>query len=263
MAYCRHAVKGQLPAALGLLFFGALFAGFAFIGIRQAGEAAWLLFFVVGMLSMCFGGWLAIRWRPSHDPMESAIGKWIDQGRDIPRLLREPELGISPPEWDEPDIYDYGVEAILIVQREILVDLFVKNGFHAERRCLVVSESGYPSYVVQRMRLLLEERPDLPVYLLHDSTHEGEAMAGRVEASLRLPPRDRSVIDLGLFRSDVRRLSRLRAVLSARGSDQAAVDYLPYSMLVSGLSQAFDEQTTLAGILDRQGADGYVSSSFG
>ena len=68
------------------------------------------------------------------------------------------------------------MERILVVARDLLVDLMINNNRHTDQRILVLAESGYPDYLVPRARQLLEERCDLPVFLLHDATPSGVAM---------------------------------------------------------------------------------------
>ena len=62
--------------------------------------------------------------------------KWVGVQGPIEKMIETPRLGTPPPEFEEPDLYDYGVERILVVQHDLLVDLFVLNGLHAEQRML-------------------------------------------------------------------------------------------------------------------------------
>ncbi|WP_425394977.1 hypothetical protein [Aeoliella sp.] len=261
-AYCRREVKGRMGGVVVVAIIGLVMSCVAWFGIRPEVDVVWIFLLAAGLLILFGGTWAVLQWRPNQARMESAIDKWLAEGKPIPRLLLHPSLQEPPPEWDEPDIYDYGVESILIVEHDLLVDLLVKNGFHASQRCLIVSETGYPGYIASRITELLHERPDLPIYLLHDSTRKGERMIERIDQQLRLP-HHREFIDLGLFLEDVKRIKRLRPMLSARDDYAIALDYIGYGMLVGGLSQALDEQLTLAAVLDAQAAGGYEASSFG
>lgn len=262
-AYCRRELKGRTGGVIVVAVVGAIVSAIALFGMQPMGGIAWMIVLAIGLLILFGGSWSVLNWRPDRKKMEAAIRQWHSAGKSVPRLLLEPSLHHPPPDWEEPDIYDYGVESILIVERDILVDLFVKNGFHAAQRCLVVSETGYPGYIAERVVDLLRERPDLPVYLLHDSTRHGEKMIERVEQQLQLPPRNRPFIDLGLFLEDVQRIKRLRPLLPAKDDYAIPLDYIGYGMLLSGMSQAFDEQVALATVLDTQQAGGYDSVSFG
>jgi len=76
-------------------------------------------------------------------------------------MLVKAALHQPPPDFTEPDIYDYGVESILVVDRDILVDVFVKNGFHAQQHVLVISINRYPAYLLAEARKALDANPRL------------------------------------------------------------------------------------------------------
>ncbi|MDA1018096.1 MAG: hypothetical protein O3A00_27020 [Planctomycetota bacterium] len=88
------------------------------------------------------------------------------------------------------------------------MDLFVKNGVHAELKMLVLAESGFPEYIVPVAKRLSNEREDLPVFLLHDATLHGIEMEERVLDSDLLPIEGHPITDLGMFPSDFRKLKR-------------------------------------------------------
>ncbi|MEO2034160.1 MAG: hypothetical protein ABGZ35_18960, partial [Planctomycetaceae bacterium] len=165
------------------------------------------------------------------------------------KLLTKPALKKPPPEWTEPDIYDYGVERILIVERDILVDLFVRNGFHAEQRMLVLSESGYPSYMAPVARKLMDERADLPVFLLHDATAHGVGMEQRIRSGDLLPLRDHPLTDLGLFPADFEKLKRTNAYDVANKERALPADALMFPFLIMGMGSAFTHGDTFSTLL--------------
>jgi len=178
---------------------------------------------------------------PAHyEPPEVArlrqwVKKWDDASRPIPKLLRAPSLERAPGPYREPDIYDYGAERLLIVEHDILVDLFVKNGWHAEQRALVLSERGYPTYLLPHAQRLLAERPDLPVVLLHDATPQGVSMAERLQNSPWFSLGGRKLIDAGLFPGDVPRIKSISMTQPASYGNAASIDYLPYGAMAAGL----------------------------
>lgn len=147
-------------------------------------------------------------------------------------LITKPTLHEPPPEWGESDIYDYGVERILIVERDELVDLFVLNGWHSENRALVVSMSGYPDYITERVSELLDESPDLPVFVLHDSTFQGVDSAEWLQESDVFDLADRQLIDMGLTPSMANRMNCIKRLSGKlRNSGEVPVDYIPYGQL--------------------------------
>ena len=193
-----------------------------------------------------------LRPRVERSHFGELLKRWRRHGKSIDKLLTEPSLKQPPPEWNEPDIYDYGVERILIVERDMLVDLFVRNGFHAEQRMLVLSESGYPSYLAPIAAKLLEERADLPVFLLHDATAHGIGMEQRIRSGDLLPLRNQPLTDLGLFPADFQRLKRTKSFDVADKARALPVDALPFPFLVMGMQSAFIHGVPFSTLLTQQ-----------
>jgi hypothetical protein len=222
-----------------------LFAGAA---LFVAGLATEITALYAGLLPAMFGILLIIVGRkttqlspaktlaPPDQKLREWVRKWEAAGRPIPRLLRAPTLDRAPGPYREKDIYDYGVEKILIVQHDILVDLFVKNNLHAEQRALVLSERGYPGYLLPVAQRLLAERPDLPVVLLHDSTPEGVSMMARMLASSVLPLAGRKLVDAGITPRSVSSIKSLAPTLPGNHGNAVPVDYLPFGALAGGLA---------------------------
>ncbi|MDJ0840081.1 MAG: hypothetical protein QNK37_26450 [Acidobacteriota bacterium] len=183
----------------------------------------------------------------------------------IPKLIHEPGLENEPPPADHPDVYDYGVEAVLIVERRILVDLLVRNGWHLENKTLVISEDGYPSYLQDHARKLLEENRKLPVYLMHDATEYGEDMAARLAGSRKLPIDGHPITDMGLFTEDVKRIKKLNRPLSRSHQGRVPIDMMAYPMLAVGLGASLAGGLAFAEILDQQQRqiEGNLAMGFG
>lgn len=171
------------------------------------------------------------------------LSLWRQAGRDVPKLIEAPRLAEPPKHYrepgGEPDLYDYGVERIIVVERDILVDLLVLNNVHAERKALVLSESGYPSYLVERAIELLQQRPDLPVLLLHDCGERGEAMVERFLASDLLPVARGQVVDVGLRTEQVKLRKDLWWTKQKQGHYAACVDHMP-THVINGALAAHD-----------------------
>lgn len=185
----------------------------------------------------------------AFEPMEKLVTQ---------NLLTEP-----PPTWPEPDLYDYGVERLLIVERDLLVDLLVFNNFHAEQRTLVIAESGYPAYLLPLAQRALEERADLPVFLLHDAEREDGAMLARLHGpDSPFPIRDHPVTDLGLSERDIRQRHWLRRAARKGAWERAPIDLVPYPRLGPALGAALVSGMSLAAMSD-SGAEWAVVLEFG
>ncbi len=189
------------------------------------------------------------RWLPpSRTTFDYALRKWNAAGREPAKMLSKPMLGSGPVyRTIEDDVHDYGVEKIIIVSDDLLVDLLVKNHAHAEQKALIVAESGYPAYLQDKVKNTLRMRPDLPVILLHNADTIGTMMATRLRSSPIYPLAKANLVDAGLTASQVRRSPAAKAVAQDH-EPSVAVDILPYPAVLAGLS------TALVGGFAAQGA---------
>jgi hypothetical protein len=158
------------------------------------------------------------------------LEKWL-ASRKLTQLVRGGELASAGLEFSPPRV-DY----LLIVERNALVDLFLKNDAHRQLSALILSESGYPSRLAPEARRLLDERSDLKVVALHDATQAGVGMLARLEASSVLPLRQRALLDAGLFAADIGQIEQLNSAFPASHATRVPVDALSYSALLAGLS---------------------------
>ncbi|WLE97042.1 MAG: hypothetical protein QTN59_20495 [Candidatus Electrothrix communis] len=217
-----------------------------------------LLFgWIGGLLSLVLlvGPWLLIRqYRRQLPPdlgnLKKLVRQWqAGHGGGDEMLLLRPSLHEPPPDFSEKDLFDYGVERIIIVERPLLVDLLVKNGFHADQNALVFSRDGYPAYIVQRAQKVLKERDSLPVYLLHDASEAGMAMSQKTKMS------GHAVIDLGIRPEHLERMHFLNALQLWRKGYKAPLDILPYPVLATICGEALREKRTVLEVLEQWDAE--------
>ncbi|UCG39665.1 MAG: hypothetical protein JSV00_05455 [bacterium] len=266
-AYCRRAAgRGGTSAVIfGLIvlvvvFFWLLqgFDVFSAPGGVNFVAGVFLVVGLVGFVKKVGGRWPKISKTQFHTYLE----RWRSGGHALDKLLTKPSLHDPPPQWPESDIYDYGVERILIVEHDLMVDELVLNGFHAQEKTLVFSENGYPNYIVERAQDLLKDSPDLPVYYIHDAVPAGTTPPGLAKAS-GLVGEDRPVVDLGLTEEDAAQIPGLKRVPKEEWGGRVPVDALAFMGLSTLLAAALVEGmafTQLAAARDAAGADGGVSS---
>ena len=72
------------------------------------------------------------------------------------------------------------VEGVIVVSRDILVDLFVLNHLHTKVNILIVSESGYPKCVHPQVDTFLTDNPNAKIGVLHDVEKTPEKMLLRI-----------------------------------------------------------------------------------
>lgn len=240
------------------------FAGVGFLLLTFCISCFLLLGWIGGVLSLILLviPWLLIRqYRRQLPPDLGSLKKLVKQwqaghGGGDEMLLIRPSLHEQPPGFQEKDLFDYGVERIIIVERPLLVDLLVKNGFHAEQNALVFSRDGYPAYIVQRAQKMLKESPSLPVYLLHDASEAGLAMSEKNKLS------GRRVIDLGIRPEQLEKMYFLQALQMQRKDYKAPLDILPYPILATICGTAIREDRTLLEVLEQWNADRVYGNLF-
>lgn len=247
--YCRRtAGPPWWAAALGVIGCGA----FAAVSAFWFEIAAPAIFGIIGMvISLIVLLYAIFKTPPDPATLNEFVRRWTKSRGPIEKLISQPQLDLPPPEYPESDLFDYGVERVLIVQRDLLVDLLVRNGFHAEQRALILSATGYPRSLLPHAETLLSESPDLPVFLLHDADTREMPLAEPVRRLIQGHP----VCDLGLFPEDVKRIRGLRPTGPERLGYQVPVDYLPPHAMVGMLAPALLAGQPLADMLASQAAE--------
>ena len=176
-------------------------------------------------------------WRPPprvvlenlHEDMKAA-------GHPIKRYIEKPLFEFREEEkYTEhlPDPLD--IEHLIIVDRNPLVDLLVLNDFAKHSRSLIISQSGYPNYVIPIAKELLAKRKALTVYLLHDSTQNRIAMKRNVAEFTLLPTAGHPMFNLGLEPAQVVYMKHLSPIQPARTKYGIPLDSIPYAVLETAL----------------------------
>jgi hypothetical protein len=196
----------------------------------------------------------------SRRKFDTLLRRWMKVNK-IPKLLENPQLGDPPAQqWQEPDIFDYGVERILVVEHDILVDLFVKNGFHAEQSCLIISANGYPTYLAKRLPELVKKNKNISIFLLHDFSSTGSTLVKKFLDSHKELFKNARILDVGLFREDVKQIKVFKRLMLEKEPKSVPVDAIPYAylaLLFSGsISKGIPFSHLLLEWLDSDGADG-------
>lgn len=195
--------------------------------------------------------------------MQEALGRWIRAGGETPGLIREPELGDAPPRAPEADVFDYGCEAIVIVDRDELVDLLVHNDFHVQRRALVLSQEGYPAHLEGRIKQLIEDAPEIPIFFLHGSQLTAGEQQERLEARLGVALSPERGIDLGVSPEDKRLRPAFRRVAAWSSDGHFSADALPWPAFSGLLGGAIENRQSLGLFLASAAATAFVIEDYG
>ncbi len=221
---------------------------FIFVGIICLSLLGFSYLLTISLALLC-GAYFALRARyrrgPGlhNDPWHRFVERWQLAGRPIPGLISSGAVATPPPAWDEPDIHDYGVGGIVLTNRNELVDWLVLNNFHTESNLLVMTVDGYPHYLAQRARHLIQENPDLPIWLLHDPGESASSMRSR-----SFIPADRAT-DLGIDDEVMAQLPIVRKRFGTAERHLLPLDVLPYKMLNGALLYSIANDSSLNSVL--------------
>ena len=219
----RCDVRGRWTArfaAVLLLVFAFVFSNDPFI----VGK------FIAGVLTVVAFLAFVISFRSTVRVKPDRIYECIDvytrsKGKIQGLIVDEQILKHTPRNWPESDVYDYGVEGVLIVEHDRLVELFVMNELHTELRVLVVSATGYPDYIADRANQILTEQEDVPVYTLHDASRKNDDFAERLTNNPNFRLQGKTIIDLGFQTDDVKNIKGLKRFRHGR---TLPVDAIPW-----------------------------------
>lgn len=230
----------------------------------------WILAVIFGLLALsaAYAIWRPVTWRTPREKWDRWIDLWLGAGKPMEGLVETPqqtEIASNPApaaDWPEDDLYDYGALRVLVVSNERLVDLLVMNHLHSNQHCVIVSHSGYPAHLQPQVRRMLEERDDLPVFLLHDATVPTVDLSRNLDQCDWLPLRQHPVIDLGFTVDDYSKISLFRRLKRAERAALPA-DSLPPAMLLAALASGFANGKPFSEELDKRETQLFWSSDGG
>ncbi|MDS4041029.1 MAG: hypothetical protein RKP20_07630 [Candidatus Competibacter sp.] len=101
----------------------------------------------------------------------------------------------------DPQELQYAPERILVVERDDLVDMLIRNRFHLNHKTAVVSRSGYPERVFAACREFLRNHPNTLVQVLHDASLPGFGLTARLAADPKWEFARQHLVDLGISRA--------------------------------------------------------------
>jgi hypothetical protein len=234
LAYARNRVQvTRIVGRRALIGLGMIALGLA--TWMYALKADWGIPLILGIVVTLSGvgmvgtGVVTVRTPAPRERVSGWLAKWLRE-RPLPQLLSAPALDGTALDGAPPD-----AACLLIVEREALVDLLLRNGAERELQAVIIAESGYPGQRLADARRWLSERPELQVVLLHDATPRGSAMPARLGKSQVFSLGDRSLLEAGLFPADVTWLAELAPAIPAGHTQSVPADSLSYRALIRGL----------------------------
>jgi hypothetical protein len=157
--------------------------------------------------------------------LNSTFKTWLDRWQslngDIPKLLPSPKtqtenVAISP------DVSAYSFDRLIVCDRPEIAQFLIRNNFHFENNCAVLSISGYPEAIFETTMEMLYRNPNLQVYALHDCSPEGLDMISTLQTSDRwFKDRNVLILDIGLTPRQVLSAKNLFIKNSTRSAQDA------------------------------------------
>jgi hypothetical protein len=190
-----------------------LIGGVIFVTIIALG-----LFFVIGhwgisLIALAVGALFALgmsQWRKTALPFHTACAliRRYHQAHPISALADGMAFQQQTAAVDLQDL-NYAPERILVVERDELVDLLIRNRFHLTTKTAVLSRTGYPTWVLSACQNFLRQHPNTPVQLLHDASLRGFHWHAQLTADPHWILAGHRLMDLGLSSAALHNNSRL------------------------------------------------------
>ncbi|MCM8532653.1 MAG: hypothetical protein NE330_15915 [Lentisphaeraceae bacterium] len=224
-------------------------------------------FFFIGFILLGTTMFLCKLREFTTDEKKAHLKKWQKYSGKLEKLLENSSINLEEdiPQSKEEDIFDYGIQSILITQTDKLVNLLVLNEFHTDNQCLVISESGYPSHLHEKAKNYLQEQPDLKVFLLHNASEDGENMKERLLKNSELPLKKENIEDMGIKREELSQLKFFKQY-NFHKKESVSAEAIPFTIMASGfLIFQFDEIASLTDASYKKATEliGYDVSSDG
>ncbi len=167
------------------------------IGLAQHASLGFAVFAILSTLIIA--GW----WKRGRLPFHKTR-KLVDryhQAHPIAALAdgRAFRQQTAPP--IDPENLQYAPERILVVERDDLVDMLIRNRFHLSHKTAVVSRSGYPEQVFAACREFLRNHPNTPVQVLHDASASGFNLTAQLATDPKWAFARQCLIDIGISRA--------------------------------------------------------------
>jgi hypothetical protein len=147
---------------------------------------------------------LALAPAVSYSRFADRLRAYISSKGVPPGLIQGPLGQPLPLEGREPDLTDYGCPRVLICQHEDIARMLLANNCHSEFSCVILGLND-AAPLPDPVCAMLARCEDAVLYLLHDASLRGLALAIRHRELLRVPHEFRSAA-LGLRPSHAMRM---------------------------------------------------------
>jgi hypothetical protein len=214
-AFNRRLGKKFSPDVLsGVLSFFSIVAIIGGIIGASTGSFWMMCLFILGLAMILF---VAIRGRRplkevavDRQTFHALFQRWVAVNKNPKGLINEDKARVkSLNEQQRKELSKYSFDRLLIVERDLIAVMLIRNNFHFENNCAILSLDGYPGNETREMVLsMANQNPALKVFLAHDASADGCAALARLRAKGWLADDKVAVSDLGLRPSQVMAMKR-------------------------------------------------------
>ena len=151
-----------------------------FISIILDSFISFTLFTLLGMGSIYLGLITQINTKISQIIVvsENQVNQWLNRWQEINgslyHLLSSPNTERFNPVNLGANSYSF--DRVIVCDKPEIVQFLIRNNFHFENNCAVLSIDGYPQSIFNTVIEMLKRNPDLQVYGLHDASAKGVSL---------------------------------------------------------------------------------------
>lgn len=124
----------------------------------------------------------------TYSQFQAALADYRTTQGPPPGLLTQPRTHFFDPKAQEPDLFDYGLPRLLLVQQPMVAAMLLANYFHMDLPCAILPLAA-ATPLPDAICAMLVRAGEAQVYLLHDATAEGLALTQSLRTALALPDR--------------------------------------------------------------------------
>lgn len=219
-------LKGSVNSVIVPLIIATIFCGFISLFLITALSYVGL-FIAVILFGVAIKMVLKINSPMNIGSFSDYYQRWIDSGRNNTFIVTKPMLTNPPPTYKENDIFDYGVDRVVIVDDPLFVDCLILNEEHIKSKALIISKDGYPHYLKGQLRKILDQSDNIPVILLHGTDQNKPKIVTEIESNYNVKLVNQQVYDLGYYENQIK---QAKSLYKRMRITKCTVDMLPYHL---------------------------------
>ena len=109
---------------------------------------------------------------------QSQVNQWLNRWQQINRSLYYLLPSPNKERFNPINLHtnSYSFDRVIICDKPEIVQFLIRNHFHFENNCAVLSIDGYPERIFNTVMEMLKRNPELQVYGLHDASPKGVSL---------------------------------------------------------------------------------------